>query len=273
MVAKYYRSNAIYKSVTAKIFEYDYIPCTNFSLKQNTITIDNNNISELQILEPILEPSNTTDGIYWESNNEKVVTVINGVLNYEGNGECNVNATCNNIIANSNVICNVTGLTTSTIHSDYSPNGTSWSNNISSFNFANNDYIMAKIDLTVANTNIVNQNVLSVGSTIDDWGGNNIHFYYTPTNKTLEIAVVQTAGVFAKAQILINENYLLIKINKNGIFINNELIAQDMYDIPNNYTNGIDKILALNTFDIGSKQGDNRATTHYNYVKVLTFTK
>ena len=70
------------------------LSCTNISLNMNSLTLD---VDNTYTLVATLTPSNTTDNLYWTSNDIKVATVsVDGLVVAKGSGNCTITAICGN---------------------------------------------------------------------------------------------------------------------------------------------------------------------------------
>ena len=143
---------------------------------------------------------------------------------------------------------------------NYSPNGDTFSKT-QTIDFSKQS-IEAEIDLsTCKNTN---ENVLSVGTGIDEWYGYyNVHLYYTAASKSLELNWVNQNNNSVQNKITLSSTTLNIKLNKNGLYINGEL--QEKY-------NGtvMSSLFAQTNIQIGSTQGNTRSWATYNSVSLVT---
>lgn len=76
-----------------------------------------------------------------------------------------------------------------------------------------------------------NENVLSIGADIASWGntgtGNNIHLYYTPSTKTLEVDAVNSSAVYTATKTFTEDELtnVNVKLTKEGLFINGVLLT------------------------------------------------
>lgn len=68
------------------------IPCEGISLSQNTMSATKLGVAGT--LTATLTPSDTTDDVIWESSNDSVATVSNGVVTIVGIGTTTITATC-----------------------------------------------------------------------------------------------------------------------------------------------------------------------------------
>ena len=142
----------------------------------------------------------------------------------------------------------------------YSPNGAEFSKT-QTIDFSKQS-IEAEIDLsTCKNTN---ENVLSVGTGIDEWYGYyNVHLYYTASSKSLELNWVNQNNNSVQNKIALSSTTLNIKLNKNGLYINGEL--QEKYDGTVMFS-----LFAQTSIQIGSTQGDTRSWATYKSVSLVT---
>ena len=143
---------------------------------------------------------------------------------------------------------------------NYSPNGDEFSKT-QTIDFSKQS-IEAEIDLsTCKNTN---ENVLSVGTGIDEWYGYyNVHLYYTAASKSLELNWVNQNNNSVQNKITLSSTTLNIKLNKNGLYINGEL--QEKYDGTVMFS-----LFAQTSIQIGSTQGNTRSWATYNSVSLVT---
>ena len=132
------------------------------------------------------------------------------------------------------------------------------------------DRVEAEIDLTTCNTNIINENILSIGRAIGKWLGYNLHFYYTSGSGTLEIDYIG-ANKFIESTgrktITLSDTTkpLYIIYSKDGVVVRNgdtqtTALFSGM-NIPFAYGEG-------NSIDIGNVEGANRSSATYTSVQV-----
>lgn len=67
------------------------IPCTGITLNQTALTFDG---AGTQTLTATVNPSNTTDPVMWNSNDNSVASVVDGVVTAKANGNATITATC-----------------------------------------------------------------------------------------------------------------------------------------------------------------------------------
>lgn len=85
----------------------DDIPTTSISLDKNTLTFVDTNA---QSLVATVLPTDSTQTVSWESSNDSIATVLNGVVTPIGNGECTITATSGDYSAICHVKVNVESL-------------------------------------------------------------------------------------------------------------------------------------------------------------------
>lgn len=84
---------------------YEPIPCTGISL--DTTTHSFTAVGASKTLIATATPADTTDSILWESSNNAVATVAQGVVTSVGDGDCVITAKCGNYSATCNVSVSV----------------------------------------------------------------------------------------------------------------------------------------------------------------------
>ena len=142
----------------------------------------------------------------------------------------------------------------------YSPNGADFSKT-QTIDFSKQS-IEAEIDLsTCKNTN---ENILSVGTGIDEWYGYyNVHLYYTTASKKLELNWVNKSTNSVQNKIDLSSTTLNVKLNKNGLYINGEL--QEKYN-----GTAMSALFEQTSIQIGSTQGNTRSWATYKSVSLVT---
>ena len=143
---------------------------------------------------------------------------------------------------------------------NYSPNGDTFSKT-QTIDFSKQS-IEAEIDLsTCKNTN---ENILSVGTGIDEWYGYyNVHLYYTAASKKLELNWVNKSTNSVQNKIDLSSTTLNVKLNKNGLYINGEL--QEKYN-----GTAMSALFEQTSIQIGSTQGNTRSWATYKSVSLVT---
>lgn len=76
--------------------EPDEIPATSVTLSASTLSF---NSEETKALTATVEPSDTTDSVVWESSNNAIATVENGVVTPVSDGSCTITATAGSVSA------------------------------------------------------------------------------------------------------------------------------------------------------------------------------
>lgn len=85
--------------------ENPVIPCTSITLNNTSLTFDS--FDTIETLLATVEPSNTTDVVYWTCNNTNVARVDNGYIAPISNGSCIITATCGSKSATCSITINV----------------------------------------------------------------------------------------------------------------------------------------------------------------------
>lgn len=111
----------------------------------------------------------------------------------------------------------------------------------------------------------INENVLSIGTHVAEWGSTagqyNIHFYYTKSTKTLQVATVcsesgYTGGV--KKNLGSIDGQVTVSLDASGLKVNGETVRTADNDAVVKYL-----LQQANAFQFGSKEGDNRSYARY----------
>ena len=138
----------------------------------------------------------------------------------------------------------------------------------------NTKEIYCEIDLsTCKNTNEI---IFSVGDNIDVWGGYNMHMYYNLSNKVLQINFLatnrSTNGTYARKEITLNDYNLKIKLNKNGLCVNDDLVTGYTGNQVGAYSSYMNNFAKINSIQIGAKQGDTLSNATYNNLVIRNIT-
>ena len=94
----------------------DSVPCTAVELSESSISLST--LNETEELTAILTPANTTDTLSWESSDEDVVTVENGVVTCVGVGTATITATCGEQSATCSVTATISVNMNDTYHQE-----------------------------------------------------------------------------------------------------------------------------------------------------------
>ena len=145
---------------------------------------------------------------------------------------------------------------------NYSPNGAKFSQT-QNIDFSY-QWIEAEIDLSNCGTSVLLQNIISFGDDIAQWstaGKYNLHLYYTPSIKQLEIDYLANGGGRDQTLVTLSSTTLKLKLSSEGLAVNG-VVQKNASSLSN--------LLALNSISIGSQQGDNRSYATYKSVNIVT---
>lgn len=133
-----------------------------------------------------------------------------------------------------------------------------------------NQYLKAEIDLTTCKNE--NENILSVGNNISEWGATNYHFYYTAATKTLQFNFLNSTDNISRYDVADIEGTVTIEISKkkglviNGTQYNNKYLSTEQYADP---TTAFAELWAISNVKIGGCQGSTMSNATYNYIHIL----
>ena len=133
-----------------------------------------------------------------------------------------------------------------------------------------NQYLKAEIDLTTCKNE--NENILSVGNNISEWGATNYHFYYTAATKTLQFNFLNFTDNISRYDVADIEGTVTIEISKkkglviNGTQYNNKYLSTEQYADP---TTAFAELWAISNVKIGGCQGTTMSNATYNYIHIL----
>lgn len=133
-----------------------------------------------------------------------------------------------------------------------------------------NQYLKAEIDLTTCKNE--NENILSVGNNISEWGATNYHFYYTAGTKTLQFNFLNSSDNISRYDVADIEGTVTIEISKkkglviNGTQYNNKYLSTEQYADP---TTAFADLWAISNIKIGGCQGTTMSNATYNYIHIL----
>ena len=107
--------------------------------------------------------------------------------------------------------------------SSYSPNGSAFSKTVSPVDLTRQT-IRAEIDLS--SCKYTNEGILSIGGDISVWyGSHNIHLYYTPSSRRLQLNWVNMQQTSVQSEYTLTSTDLTVELDKEGLHINGELMA------------------------------------------------
>ena len=144
---------------------------------------------------------------------------------------------------------------------NYSPNGAKFSQT-QNIDFSY-QWIEAEIDLSNCGTSVLLQNIISFSDDIAQWstaGKYNLHLYYTPSIKQLEIDYLANGGGRDQTLVTLSSTTLKLKLSSEGLAVNG-VVQKNASSLSN--------LLALNSISIGSQQGDNRSYATYKSVSIV----
>ncbi len=144
---------------------------------------------------------------------------------------------------------------------NYSPNGAKFSQT-QNIDFSY-QWIEAEIDLSNCGTSVLLQNIISFGDDIAQWstaGKYNLHLYYTPSIKQLEIDYLANGGGRDQTLVTLSSTTLKLKLSSEGLAVNGEIKKN---------ASSLSNLLALSSISIGSQQGDNRSYATYKSVSIV----
>ena len=126
---------------------------------------------------------------------------------------------------------------------------------------------VASIDVTNCGSN---ENILSLGKSVDDWDGN-IHFFYTHTGTTMNIYAQAVGSTYSYGSASVPGDVLLIELSKdNGLTVNGTAFNNGSTD----YSTLFSEIFGSSstaTIKAGcrSDNGASKSKATYNYVRVV----
>lgn len=150
------------------------------------------------------------------------------------------------------------------ILTDYTPNGSSFSNQ-TEIDFQKQSF-KAVLDLSTCQSTTTNENVLSIGNDLqgtNDWGNANvIHLFYTKSSNTLQVNCFNGGASYTYREDHINiSGETTIELNSNGLYLNDTKICD---------ASNISNILSLTSIKYGSTQGSTRSWATYRSVSLIT---
>lgn len=150
------------------------------------------------------------------------------------------------------------------ILTDYTPNGSSFSNQ-TEIDFQKQSF-KAVLDLSTCQSTTTNENVLSIGDDLqgtNDWGNANvIHLFYTKSSNTLQVNCFNGGASYTYREDHTNiSGETTIELNSNGLYLNDTKICD---------ASNISNILSLTSILYGSTQGSTRSWATYKSVSLIT---
>ena len=153
---------------------------------------------------------------------------------------------------------------TAIVTAGYAPSGSSFSHSLSNWVWSK-EKLYAKIDLSSCGTSVSLQDILSIGTNIGSWGSSgqyNLHMYYTPSSKYLEVDYVNS-GTRNQSTYTLTSTTLEVELSSEGLSINGTtdktITASTM-----------SSLLSLSSFSLGSQEGSNRSYATYTEVSRVT---
>lgn len=150
----------------------------------------------------------------------------------------------------------------------YTPEGASFSWN-TAVDFQT-QALRAEIDLSTCQATNTNENILTIGTDINNWNsgvalGGNCHLYYTPSTKTLTchyLSATSSLGTYRYDNTVSNvEGTVTIELSyQRGVTVNGEQIYS-----PSCVVN----LLNQTSLYLGSQEGSTRSWATYNWVRVV----
>lgn len=150
------------------------------------------------------------------------------------------------------------------ILTDYTPNGSSFSNQ-TEIDFQKQSF-KAVLDLSTCQSTTTNENVLSIGDDLqgtNDWGNANvIHLFYTKSSNTLQVNCFNGGASYTYREDHTNiSGETTIELNSNGLYLNDTKICD---------ASNISNILSLTSIKYGSTLGSTRSWATYRSVSLIT---
>ena len=150
------------------------------------------------------------------------------------------------------------------ILTDYTPNGSSFSNQ-TEIDFQKQSF-KAVLDLSTCQSTTTNENVLSIGDDLqgtNGWGNANvIHLFYTKSSNTLQVNCFNGGASYTYREDHTNiSGETTIELNSNGLYLNDTKICD---------ASNISNILSLTSIKYGSTQGSTRSWATYKSVSLIT---
>ena len=146
------------------------------------------------------------------------------------------------------------------LRQNFTPNGSSWYDEVTEFDFNRGDYVEIKVDLSRCSDS--NENIISIGDSVALWnqytGG--YHSYYTRSNNALEVnSLLSSTQEDRKTVYPSDSSSVIMLINKNGFHVNGTKVVSNS------------RINELTRIEIGSEEGDTRSNATYEYIKIVKY--
>lgn len=237
------------------------VPCTGITLDKTALTFTS---ADSQTLTATVTPSGTTDAVTWESSSAGVASVENGVVTPHVDGSCVITAKCGEFSASCAV--SVSGVASVTyLYENYSPNGESFMKTVD-IDWAAGDYVEAEIDVSNCTSGTSYGSVLDIGLDIANWGGHNVHIYYKPSTKELQMNYV-SSNAGTKKSITVSGNIVRCTITSEAVTANGTAFVASQAT-PNGPST-VAAWLNSSTIQVGSAEGAIRSTATYKYIRVV----
>ena len=244
---------------------YDY-PGTvkNYTITNNLTNCINSNVSTT-IKENGNYLATITANINYKLGN---VTVTMGGVDITSTSYSNGVITINSVTGNIVITANATATSSFTpVHG----NGTSQISLYDGEFDGNSKEIYCEIDLATCKN--VNEVIFSAGNDIVNWAGCNMHMYYDQASKELQINFTDDKGAFARSVIALNDFNLNIRLNKNGLYVNDDLVTGYAGNKVGAYASYMSNFAKLKSIQIGAKQGNNLSNATYNNLIIRNITE
>ena len=158
---------------------------------------------------------------------------------------------------------NSTAQTKEVLWESFAPNGSQFSKTLGEIDLGTQT-LRAEIDLSSCQSFNENENILSIGGDISVWyGSHNIHLYYTPSSRRLQLNWVNMQQTSVQSEYTLTSTDLTVELDKEGLHINGELMASYTAD-------AMRELYALGSLTVGSLEGNTRSWATYKEVSVIT---
>ena len=153
------------------------------------------------------------------------------------------------------------------LYTNYSPNGASFMKT-EAIDWTAGDSIEAEIDVTNCTGGTQYECLLSVGLDVANWGGKNLHLYYQPSSKTLQVDYVNTnSNTGSRRTVKVTDNLVNCTITGDAVTFNGvEFLASAAQG---NGPVTVEAWKNSSTIQIGSMEGATRSTATYHYIRII----